>query len=67
MESGGGSPEEISARLRDWCQARAPDDHLRRALSTAADNAHRAQRKYDKVSQYLLFQLQFHYVRLHEY
>ncbi|XP_050563853.1 uncharacterized protein LOC118272816 isoform X6 [Spodoptera frugiperda] len=49
MESGGGSPEEISARLRDWCQARAPDDHLRRALSTAADNAHRAQRKYDKA------------------
>ncbi|CAH0694247.1 unnamed protein product [Spodoptera exigua] len=49
MECGGGSPEEISARLREWCQARAPDDHLRRALATAADNAHRAQRKYDKA------------------
>lgn len=49
MESGGGSSEEISARVRDWCQLRAPDQQLRRALAAAADTAHRAQRKYDKV------------------
>ncbi|CAD0200712.1 unnamed protein product [Chrysodeixis includens] len=49
MESGGGSSEEISVRVRAWCQQRAPDDTLRRALAAAADTAHRAQRKYDKA------------------
>lgn len=49
MEGGGGGAEEISARVRAWCQLRAPDDALRRALAHAADTAHRAQRKYDKV------------------
>ncbi|XP_069359167.1 uncharacterized protein Spn isoform X2 [Maniola hyperantus] len=49
MEAGGGSSAEISARLREWCAARAPSDHLRRALAAAADTAHRAHRKYDKA------------------
>ncbi|CAG9793768.1 unnamed protein product [Diatraea saccharalis] len=49
MENGGGSSAEISARLREWCQQRAPDEPLRHALSHAADTAHRAQRKYDKA------------------
>lgn len=49
MESGGGSGAEISARVREWCAARAPSDHMRRALAAAADTAHRAHRKYDKV------------------
>ncbi|KAJ8716233.1 hypothetical protein PYW08_013518 [Mythimna loreyi] len=49
MESGGGSADEISTRVRDWCQQRAPDEQLRRALAAAADTAHRAQRKYDKA------------------
>ncbi|XP_060802559.1 uncharacterized protein LOC106135031 isoform X2 [Amyelois transitella] len=49
MESGGGSAAEISSRISEWCSARAPDDQLRRALATAADSAHTAQRKYDKA------------------
>ncbi|XP_075978864.1 protein phosphatase 1 regulatory subunit spinophilin isoform X2 [Anticarsia gemmatalis] len=49
MEAGGGSAEEIGGRVRAWCQQRAPDDALRRALAQAADTAHRAQRKYDKA------------------
>ena len=49
MEAGGGSAPEVSARVREWCAARAPHDHLRRALAAAADTAHRAHRKYDKV------------------
>ncbi|KAJ0178399.1 hypothetical protein K1T71_006222 [Dendrolimus kikuchii] len=49
MECGGGSSEEISARVREWCAQRAPDDDLHRALATAADTAHAAQRKYDKA------------------
>nr|XP_049706915.1 uncharacterized protein LOC110370193 isoform X2 [Helicoverpa armigera] len=49
MDSGGGSSEEITARVREWCQARAPDEQLRHALASAADTAHRAQRKYDKA------------------
>ncbi|XP_039755374.1 uncharacterized protein LOC120630274 isoform X3 [Pararge aegeria] len=49
MESGGGSGAEISARVREWCAARAPSEHLRRALAAAADTAHRAHRKYDKA------------------
>lgn len=49
MEAGGGSAEEISARVRGWCQMRAPDDELRAALARAADTAQRAQRKYDKA------------------
>ena len=49
MEGGGGSADEISVRVREWCQLRAPDEHLRRALAAAADTAQRAQRKYDKV------------------
>ena len=49
MEAGGGSAPEVSARVREWCTARAPHDHLRRALAAAADTAHRAHRKYDKV------------------
>ncbi|KAL4715876.1 hypothetical protein ACJJTC_014608 [Scirpophaga incertulas] len=52
MESGGGgNSEEISARVRSWCQRRggAPDEPLRRALAQAADTARRAHHKYDKV------------------
>ncbi|CAH0729610.1 unnamed protein product, partial [Brenthis ino] len=49
MEAGGGSGAEVSARVREWCAARAPHDHLRRALAAAADTAHRAHRKYDKA------------------
>lgn len=44
MEAAGGGSAEISARLRDWCAVRAPDD-----LKRAADTAHRARKKYDKV------------------
>jgi hypothetical protein len=55
MESGGGSSEEISGRVRDWCQSRAPDEPMRRALAQAADTAHRAQRKYDKVGYQLRY------------
>lgn len=50
MESGGGGSDEISARVREWCSQRVPDEHLRRALTAATDTAHRAQRKYDKVN-----------------
>ncbi|XP_031768701.2 uncharacterized protein LOC113521486 isoform X3 [Galleria mellonella] len=49
MEAGGGSSAEISARVRAWSSQRAPDEHMRRALASAADTAHRAQRKYDKA------------------
>lgn len=49
MEAGGASGEEVVARVREWCSARAPDEALRRALAAAADTAQRAQRKYDKV------------------
>lgn len=45
MEAAGGGSSEISARLRDWCAVRAPDD-----LKRAADTAHRARKKYDKVT-----------------
>ncbi|XP_041987588.1 uncharacterized protein LOC121739283 isoform X3 [Aricia agestis] len=49
MEAGGGSAAEVSARVREWCGARAPADQLRRALTTAADTAARAVAKYDKA------------------
>ncbi|XP_073947506.1 protein phosphatase 1 regulatory subunit spinophilin isoform X4 [Choristoneura fumiferana] len=49
MEAGGASGEEVVARVREWCSARAPDETLRRALAAAADTAQRAQRKYDKA------------------
>ncbi|XP_037294677.1 uncharacterized protein LOC115444413 isoform X2 [Manduca sexta] len=49
MESGGSSSEEISGRVREWCAARAPDEHLRRALAAAADTARAAHHKYDKA------------------
>ncbi|XP_026316881.1 uncharacterized protein LOC113227983 [Hyposmocoma kahamanoa] len=44
MEAAGGGSAEISARLRDWCAVRAPDE-----LKRAADTAHRARKKYDKA------------------
>ncbi|KAJ2944260.1 hypothetical protein O0L34_g18243 [Tuta absoluta] len=44
MEAGGGSSEEISARLREWCGVHAPEE-----LKRACDTAHRARRKHDKA------------------
>lgn len=49
METGGATGEEVSGRLREWCEQRAGDAELRRALSAAAAHAQRATRKYDKV------------------
>lgn len=49
MEAAGGGSAEITARLRDWCAVRAPDD-----LKRAADTAHRARKKYEKVTHFFI-------------
>ncbi|CAB3259714.1 unnamed protein product, partial [Arctia plantaginis] len=49
MESGGGSADEIGARLRAWCGARSAAPAPSAALAHAADAAHRAHAKYDKA------------------
>lgn len=49
MEASGAVGDEISARVRTWCESRAPTHDLQHALLVATTQAQRANRKYEKV------------------
>lgn len=61
MEAGGGSPAEITSRMREWWSQRAPPqddiDTLREALARATDSATTATHKYEKVRSYVSIHL----------